>query len=121
MWLRVQTLRRAVRTLGLEEKAVKDHLLGGAVLFLATRLDYPPADYICSHPPFTQLFRFCFDRAPGAQAPPNPEPAKVGATFLTSEQALSTFIKVSEDFDEALKKWNDAVKNSSESPFSPGG
>ena len=85
----------------------------GAVMFLAMKLDYPAADYICTHPPFTQLFRFCFDRVPNAQAPANPEPAKVGAAFLSSDQALSTFLKVSDEFDEALKKWNDAVKESS--------
>ena len=87
----------------------------GAVVFLATKLDYPAADYICSHPPFTQLFRFCFDRVPNTQqAPANPEPAKVGAAFLSSEQALSTFLKVSDEFEEALKKWNNAIKESSE-------
>lgn len=106
-------MRKAARALGLDEKVTKDFPTG-AVIFLATKLDYPAADFICAHPPFTQIFRYCFDKAPNPQTAPPPDPNKVGAAFLTSDQAMSSFLKVSDDFEDALKKWNSAVKESSE-------
>ncbi|XP_070192987.1 polynucleotide 5'-hydroxyl-kinase NOL9-like [Littorina saxatilis] len=111
-----KALRKAARALGLDEKVTKDFPTG-AVIFLATKLDYPAADFICAHPPFTQIFRYCFDKAPNPQTAPPPDPNKVGAAFLTSDQAMSSFLKVSDDFEDALKKWNSAVKESKLAPI----
>ncbi|XP_076448137.1 uncharacterized protein LOC143284894 [Babylonia areolata] len=110
-------LRRAVQALGVEEKGVKEFLTGAVILW-ASRLDFPAADYICTHPPFTQLFRFNFDRVatPLAPTPSTPDPVKVGAAFLSQEQATTMCVKASEDFDEALKKWTAAVKSSKTGP-----
>ena len=107
-----QTLRKAARTLGIDDKVIKEFTTGAVVLF-ASKLDYPAADYICTHPPFTQLFRFSFDRAPSAQKSSSAEVSKVDAAFVPIDQASCTVLKASEDFDEALKKWSQAVKSSS--------
>ncbi|KAL8558200.1 hypothetical protein ACOMHN_036289 [Nucella lapillus] len=114
-------LRKVVQALEVEEKAVKEFLTG-AVVLKASRLDFPIGDYICTHPPFTQLFRYNFDPRPSPQTskaadtPSAADTDKVDAAFTAVDQSAAMYLKMSDDFDTGLKNWTTAVKSSKTGP-----
>jgi hypothetical protein len=118
-----QEVRKALKSVEADAKVKKELTQDGGVVLLATPLHFPLADFLSSLAPFTQIFRYNFDKPlhppplmgpASAPAEAQADPGEVAAAFIVCDTGAPSYLKENKSFDDALARWKTAVKEMSE-------